>query len=94
MTKTTGCVYRCLDRDCNLPTFEASAKCCAHCGSTNLRAEHLGGIFSVDRQAFICSTCGEEYAHDSTCMLRKKAKDGVLDSLAPGASALFDLTEH
>lgn len=91
-----GCVYRCLDPNCNDATFDMSATCCIHCGYTKLRAEHPSGHFDVQRQAFICSHCGEvdNDADAGLARLRKIARDGALDKIAPGFSALFDLTDH
>ena len=89
-----GCVYRCLDPECNDATFDVSATCCVHCGNTKLRAEHPSSQFDVQRQAFICSHCGVMDNDDSLPRLRKMARDGTLDKLAPGFSALFDLTDH
>ena len=88
---TEGCVFRCLD--CNMPTFDMRAKCCAHCGKARLQAEHLGGVFNVQHQAFICDTCWVEMP-DATATMRKALKNGALDEVAPEAAALFDLTDH
>lgn len=55
-----GCMYRCLDPNCNDATFDINADSCVHCGNTKLQAEHPGGFFDKSRQAFICSHCGEE----------------------------------
>lgn len=89
-----GCVYRCLDRECNLPTFEMDATCCAHCGNTKLQAEHLNSEFDPQRQAFVCRPCDVETDHKLTGRLRGMARRGELDLLAPGLSSLLDLTDH
>jgi hypothetical protein len=90
-----GCVYRCLDPNCNDATFDITATSCAHCGNTKLQAEHPSGSFDKDRQAFICSHCGEEdFDNGGLSRLRKMARNGELDKLAPGFSSLFDLTDH
>lgn len=89
-----GCVYRCLDPDCNMPTFDMAATTCSHCGNTSLRAGHPGGAFDTARQSFVCCSCGSEYDHKATALLREKAKLGQLDEVAPGMSDLFDLTNH
>jgi len=88
-----GCMYRCLDPDCNDATFDINATACVHCGNTSLQAEHPGGIFDPKRQAFICS-CGEETDGDVLPKFRQMARSGELDRLAPGFSGLFDLTDH
>lgn len=91
--KKDGCVLRCLDRDCNMPTFDLNATCCAHCGKSKLQAEHLGGVFNAQVQSFICS-CGAELNDDATGRLRKALKGGVLGEIAPEAKTMIDLTDH
>ena len=89
-----GCVYRCLDRACNMPTFDMDASCCAHCGNTKLQAEHLNSEFDPQRQAFVCTTCDVETDHSLTVRLRRMARSGELEMLAPGFSSLVDRTDH
>jgi len=90
----SGCAFICADPQCNEGTYDLKATCCSHCGSTELRLFHPSGSFDAERQAFVCSTCGGEMHTAGTAHIRKMAKSGELDQLTPGASDLFDLTDH
>lgn len=94
LTNDSGCAYVCADTECNEATLDLGAKCCSHCGKTEFRRVHLSGTFDQQRQAFICSTCGEEMSSESLPRFRQMARSGELDKLAPGFSGLFNLTDH
>ena len=93
MTPNQGCAHRCLDPDCNEATFDRTATACAHCQGTRLRAEHPGGIFDPERQAFICSHCGGEDL-DPLLLLRHQFRAGRLAEKVPEMAQLLDLTDH
>jgi predicted RNA-binding Zn-ribbon protein involved in translation (DUF1610 family) len=94
MTPGSGCAYVCADPECNEATLNLDAKCCSHCGKTELQRIHLSGAFDKQRQAFVCSDCGEEMSIEIVQRFRQIIRTGELGTLAPGLSGLFDLTDH
>jgi hypothetical protein len=66
---------------------------CSHCGRGELVCSHNSADFDKAKQCFICRDCGAEDSDDLP-RLRGLARDGTLDKLSPGFSALFDLTDH
>jgi DNA-directed RNA polymerase subunit RPC12/RpoP len=66
---------------------------CSHCGRGELVCYHNGSEFVKSKQAFVCRDCGAE-DNDNLPRLRRLARDGTLDRLSPGFSALFDQIDH
>ena len=91
---TQGCVVRCLDPDCNLPTFDAGAVACSHCGGRSLQIEHPGSMFDEAKQAFFCTHCESEADADLLVKMRLMTRTGELNAIAPGFADRFDVTDH
>ncbi len=94
MKAERGCAQVCAAPECNEATLDMGATCCPHCGKAELRRTHPSGSFDGRRQAFICSTCGEEMDNVDLQRIRQMARSGELDNVAPGISGIFDLTNH